>query len=50
MLRLLRGEAVDAVSREIQVPVHEIETWRNDFVESGVSGLKWGGVTSRNAR
>jgi len=27
ILRLFRGESVEAVSREIQVPVHEIETW-----------------------
>ena len=40
VLRLFRGEAVDAVSREIQVPVHEIETWRKEFLESGLAGLK----------
>ena len=40
ILRLFRGEGVDGVSREIQVPVHEIETWRKDFLESGQAGLK----------
>ncbi len=40
ILRLFRGESVEAVSREIQVPVHEIETWRKDFLESGQAGLK----------
>ena len=40
VLRLFRGEAVDAVSREIQVPVHEIETWRKEFLEGGASRLK----------
>ncbi len=40
VLRLFRGEAVDAVSREIQVPVHEIETWRRDFLEAGLAGLR----------
>ena len=39
ILRLFRGEGVEAVSREIQVPVHEIETWRKDFLESGQAGL-----------
>jgi len=27
------GEGVGPVSREIQVPVHELETWRKDFFE-----------------
>jgi hypothetical protein len=40
VLRLFRGESVEAVSREIQVPGHEIESWRKEFLESGVAGLK----------
>lgn len=40
VLRLFRGESVDEVSREIQVPVHEIETWRKDFLDAGMMGLK----------
>jgi transposase len=40
VLRLFRGDAVDAVSREIQVPAHEIETWRRDFLEAGLTGLR----------
>ena len=40
VLRLLRGEAVDAVSREIQVPAHELEAWRRTFLEMGAEGLK----------
>jgi transposase len=40
VLRLFRGESVDEVSREIQVPVHEIETWRKDFLDAGLGGLK----------
>ena len=40
VLRLFRGESVDAVSREIQVPVHEVETWRKEFLEGGGSRLK----------
>ena len=39
-MRLLRGEAVDQVSREIQVPAHEIETWRRHFLDAGAAGLK----------
>jgi hypothetical protein len=40
VLRLLRGETIDAVSREIQVPAHEIETWRRQFLDGGVQQLK----------
>ena len=40
VLRLLRGESVDAVSREIQVPAHELEAWRRTFLEGGADGLK----------
>ena len=35
VLRLLRGEGVEAVSRKIQVAAHELETWRKDFQERG---------------
>ena len=40
VLRLFRGEAIDAVSREVQVPAHQLETWRRDFLEAGAAGLK----------
>ena len=37
ILRLLRGEPVDAVARDTQVPAHELEAWRRVFLE-GRSG------------
>ena len=40
VLRLLRGESVDAVSRELQVPAHELEAWRRTFLEAGAERLK----------
>ena len=40
VLRLLRGEALDAVSRESQVPAHELESWKRVFLEHGMRGLK----------
>lgn len=40
VLRLLRGESVDAVSRELQVRAHELEAWRRTFLERGAEGLK----------
>src|SRR5499427_8372948 len=40
VLRLLRGEALDAVSRESQVPAHELEAWKRVFLDQGARGLK----------
>jgi len=40
VLRLLRGESLDAVSRETGVPAGELSSWRDDFLEGGQSGLK----------
>ena len=40
VLRLLRGEALDAVSRESQVPAPELESWKRIFLEQGSRGLK----------
>jgi transposase-like protein len=40
VLRLLRGEDLGEVSRETQVPAHELEEWRRVFLESGGRGLK----------
>lgn len=39
-VRLLRGEALDAVSRESQIPAHELEGWKRVFLETGTRGLK----------
>src|SRR5712692_11645630 len=40
VLRLLRGEPLDAVSRESQVPGHELESWKRVVLEAGARGLK----------
>ena len=40
VLRLLRGEPLDAVSRESQVPAHELEGWKRVFLDAGGRGLK----------
>jgi transposase len=40
VLRLLRGETIETVSRDVQVPAHEIETWRRQFLEGGQQQLK----------
>ena len=36
VLRLLRGEALDVVSRESQVPAHELKSWKRIFLERGL--------------
>ena len=40
VLRLLRGESIDAVSRECAVTVETLTRWREDFVTAGIAGLK----------
>src|SRR5262245_28206876 len=40
VLRVLRGEPLDAASRESQVPANEFETWKRVFLEHGTGGLK----------
>jgi hypothetical protein len=40
VLRVLRGEPLDAVSRDSQVPAHELESWKRAFLEQGARGLK----------
>jgi transposase-like protein len=40
VLRLLRGEPLEELSRELQVEAHRLATWRDDFLESGKEGLK----------
>ena len=40
VLRLLRGEGLDAVSRESQVPAPELESWTRAFLDAGARGLK----------
>src|SRR5919109_1238891 len=40
VLRVLRGEPLDAVSRESQVPANELEAWKRVFLEHGTRGLK----------
>jgi hypothetical protein len=40
VLRLIKGEDLGALSREIKVAAHELEEWRRVFLESGTSGLR----------
>jgi hypothetical protein len=40
VLRLLRGEDLDALSRELGVTAATLSGWREDFLAAGRSGLK----------
>jgi hypothetical protein len=40
VLRLIRGEPLDEVSRETQVPAHQLEEWQRRFLEGGQRGLR----------
>lgn len=40
VLRLLRGEDLELVSRELGVTAAELSDWRDTFLEGGASGLK----------
>ena len=40
VMRLLRGESLEDVSRDVGVEAHRLAAWRDDFIESGKTGLK----------
>ena len=40
VLRLLRGEPLEALARELGVEAHRLAAWRDDFLEGGKDALK----------
>jgi transposase-like protein len=40
VLRLLRGEPLEVLSRELGVEAHRLAAWRDEFLEAGKQGLK----------
>ena len=40
VMRLLRGESLDGLSRELHIEAHRLATWRDDFLEGGRDSLK----------
>ena len=40
VLRLLRGESLEKLSRALQVEAHRLAAWRDDFLEGGKDALK----------
>jgi len=40
VLKVLRGEDIDFLSREYQVTVSDISSWRDKFISGGTNGFK----------
>lgn len=40
VLRLLRGESLETVSREVRIEAHRLAAWRDEFLAAGTEGLK----------
>ena len=40
VIRLLRGESLDELSRELRLEAHRLQAWRDEFVAGGIEGLK----------
>ncbi len=40
VLRLLRGEPLDEVSRQVGVEVHRLAAWRDEFLATGKQGAE----------
>ena len=49
VLRLLRGEEIELVSRELGVPAAELTRWRDAFLEAGEASLKSRPTDDRDA-
>jgi predicted RNase H-like nuclease (RuvC/YqgF family) len=48
VLRLLRGEALDLLSRELGIPAARLATWREAFLDAGQAALKKQPLDSRD--
>ncbi len=48
VLRLLRGEALDLLSRELGIPAARLATWREAFLAAGQEALKKQPLDSRD--
>lgn len=50
VLRLLRGEPLETVSRELKVTAATLSAWRDEFLAAGKAGLKTGGGDHRDEK
>lgn len=48
VLRLLRGESIDELSRELVVTIEALARWREEFLAGGLASLK--GQTAAEAK
>ena len=48
MFRLLRGEALDILSRELGLPAARLATWREAFLDAGQEAMKTHPLDSRD--
>ena len=48
VLRLLRGEPLDLVSRELGIPAARLTTWREAFLDAGQEAMKTQPLDSRD--
>ena len=40
VMRLLRGEDLDVVARELRIEAHRLAAWREEFIAGGAEALK----------
>jgi len=40
VMRLLRGEDLDTVARELRIEAHRLSAWREEFIAGGADALK----------
>ena len=50
VLRVLRGEPLETVARELRVTAADLSRWRDDFLEGGAASLKSRPRDDRDAR
>ena len=50
VLRLLRGEDLELVSRELAVPAAELSAWRDAFLAAGEARLRFAGIRTAKRR
>jgi len=50
VLRLLRDEKLEEVSREVGVEAHRLAAWRDEFLDAGKEGLKGKRATTEEDR
>src|ERR1700689_409028 len=50
VLRLLRGEKLEELSREVGIEAHRLAAWRDEFLDAGKEGLKGKRATTEEDR